>query len=233
MSPGRSPAMVRITEPFHGAALNHRHGEAVEDGLRIAVRGTARLRDRVYVNGEPARRAGTAFHAQVVLRDRETDIVATASGSRGDAEHRVRVVWDRHSRPRYRFSLDDNSFFLRDIADKRPASLFDCLTSGPPRSSTASTSPACATSTSATGRSSRATSIGRRATTSRCPTSPTAIAASGATARTGCGWPSTPGPTSPTAPTSTPPRASSWPTSARCGRRSVASPARRPTRRRR
>ena len=119
--------MVRITEPFHGAVLNHRHGEAVDGGLKIAVRGTARLRDRVYVNGQPARRSGAAFHAEVVLRERETDIVATASGSRGEGEHRVRVVWDRHSVPRYRFSLDDNSFFLRDIADKQPDSLFDCF----------------------------------------------------------------------------------------------------------
>ncbi len=119
--------MVTIACPFHGAVLNHRHGEAVGGGLRIAVRGTARVRDRVYVNGEPARRAGTAFHAQVVLRERETELIATASGARGQAEHRVRVVWDRHSRPRYRFSLDDNSFFLRDVAGKRPASLFECF----------------------------------------------------------------------------------------------------------
>ena len=39
----------------------------------------------------------------------------------------MRVVWDRHSEPRYRFSIDDNSFFLRDIAQKNYASLFDCF----------------------------------------------------------------------------------------------------------
>jgi len=39
----------------------------------------------------------------------------------------VRVVWDRHSRPRCRFSIDDNSFFLRDIAQQKYASLFDCF----------------------------------------------------------------------------------------------------------
>ena len=26
------------------------------------------------------------------------------------------MVWDRDSRPRFRFSIDDNSFFTRDIA---------------------------------------------------------------------------------------------------------------------
>jgi hypothetical protein len=33
-------------------------------------------------------------------------------------------VWDRHSKPRYRFAIDDNSFFLRDVAAKRHKSLF-------------------------------------------------------------------------------------------------------------
>jgi hypothetical protein len=42
-------------------------------------------------------------------------------------EDRIRVVWDRHSFPRYRFSIDDNSFFLRDITQKGYKSLFDCF----------------------------------------------------------------------------------------------------------
>ena len=37
------------------------------------------------------------------------------------------VVWDRYSVPRYRFMIDDNSFFLRDIAQKGYKSLFDCF----------------------------------------------------------------------------------------------------------
>ncbi|MFH0966018.1 MAG: hypothetical protein V2A58_18615 [Planctomycetota bacterium] len=37
----------------------------------------------------------------------------------------MRVVWDKDSRPRYRVSIDDNCFFLREIARTRPASLFE------------------------------------------------------------------------------------------------------------
>ena len=58
---------------------------------------------------------------------REPEIVAVLEVNGGHAADRVRVVWDRFSRPRYRFSLDDNSFFLRDIAQKNYASLFDCF----------------------------------------------------------------------------------------------------------
>jgi len=118
--------MIRITEPVHGAVLNRLHGEPRDGGLEIAVRGTAPRGHAVAVNGAPARRAGEEFRADVLLRDAETDVVAAAGGTGGTAEHRIRVVWDRASFPRYRFSIDDNSFFLRDVASRRYRSLFDC-----------------------------------------------------------------------------------------------------------
>lgn len=96
-------------------------------GLKTRVSGMAPLGDRVTVNGALARRLGTQFVSEVVLRERETEIVATSKGSFGRYEHRVRVLWDRHSQPRYRFSIDDNSFFLQDIARKDYTSLFDCF----------------------------------------------------------------------------------------------------------
>jgi hypothetical protein len=118
---------VRIEEPFHGAVLNRRHGEKINDGLKIPISGQAPLRDRVTVNGQPTKRAGSDFSSEIILKDKETEIVAVSQGNFGKHEHSVRVVWDRHSQPRYRFSIDDNSFFLRDIAQKNYASLFDCF----------------------------------------------------------------------------------------------------------
>jgi hypothetical protein len=118
---------VRIDEPFHGAVLNHRHGNVVGDGLKICVSGRAPAQDSVVVNGIPAQREGTSFRTDIVLRQKETEITAVAEGTLGRREHRVRVVWDRYSRPRYRFSIDDNSFFLRDLARQKPPSLFDCF----------------------------------------------------------------------------------------------------------
>jgi hypothetical protein len=127
MTSAGTPGSIQITEPFHGAVLNHRHGEQTDDGLKIRVSGRAPLRDRVTVNGTPAQREGTGFTAEITLRRKQTEIVAVSQGSFGRGEHRVRVVWDRHSQPRYRFSIDDNSFFLRDIAQKKYGSLFDCF----------------------------------------------------------------------------------------------------------
>jgi hypothetical protein len=120
-------ARLKIEEPFHGAVLNHRHGKAVDGGLAIQVSGTAPADERVAVCGREAERHGEKFAAEVVLRERETNVTATSKGSSGRHEDRVRVVWDRHSFPRYRFSIDDNSFFLRDIFQKEYRSLFDCF----------------------------------------------------------------------------------------------------------
>ena len=122
-----APQSVKIREPFHGAVLNRRHGEEVDGGLKIPVSGEAPPGDRVTVNGQPARREGAKFHAQLVLREKETEIVAASAGDGTRREDRVRVLWDRHSEPRYRFSIDDNSFFLRDVAQKKYPSLFDCF----------------------------------------------------------------------------------------------------------
>ena len=118
---------LQIKAPFHGAVLNRRLGKEVAGGLEIQVSGDAPAGARVTVNNIPAKRAGTGFDTRIVLKDKETDIVAVAETAGGHSEDRIRVVWDKNSFPRYRFSVDDNSFFLRDIARKKYRSLFDCF----------------------------------------------------------------------------------------------------------
>ena len=119
--------MLRITEPFHGGVFNRRHGRVADGALHITARGDCPPHGRVTVNGAPAQVAMGRFEAPLALTERETDIIATYEGAYGRHEHRVRVVYDRNSFPRYRFSIDDNSFFLRDIALKGYDSLFDCF----------------------------------------------------------------------------------------------------------
>ena len=122
-----SGGSLKIVAPVHGAVLNHRHGNQRADELTIPVAVEAPDDFRVSVNDLPCRREGQRFIADVPLRSHETDLVARGEGSAGRQEERIRVVWDRFSRPRYRFSIDDNSFFLRDIAQKQYTSLFDCF----------------------------------------------------------------------------------------------------------
>ena len=79
------------------------------------------------VNGVPCRRQGKRFEADVAFRDPETDLIAVVGNGTEQNKDRVRVVWDRHSVPRYRFAIDDTSFVFEGSAQKNYRSLFDCF----------------------------------------------------------------------------------------------------------
>lgn len=117
--------MIKINEPFHGAILNRNHGIEANGGLKIKVRGEAPLGSNVTVNGVLAERAGTQFTADVILADIETSILAKTDGWLGQNNHTVKVLWDKNSFLRYGFEIDDNIFFLREIARNNYKSLFD------------------------------------------------------------------------------------------------------------
>jgi len=104
---------LRITWPADGTIVNRHDGEKAEGGLRIAVRGTSRGAGDVRVNGRAVAVKDGRFETSVVLRERESKVLAETPGGQRDA---VSVLWDRDSFPRYRFSTDDNIWFLRDIA---------------------------------------------------------------------------------------------------------------------
>lgn len=119
--------MLHIDDPIHGAVINHRWGRQDGKGLHLTVTGAAPPHGEVTVNGQPATVAFGRFSSEVLITEPEQDITAEYSGSMGQQQHTVRVVWDRNSRPRYRFSIDDNSFWLRDIHQQQYASIFDCF----------------------------------------------------------------------------------------------------------
>lgn len=112
---------IRITEPVNGDILNRLHGNETEGGLEITVKGTCPANARVKVNGQLAEVTGDAFTAEVCLSQRETTLTAENE----DRSDSILVLHDRNSFPRYRFSLDDNSWFLRDIARQGYASIFE------------------------------------------------------------------------------------------------------------
>lgn len=124
----QSAGALQILEPMDGAVMHARLGRAVPGGLEVDVLGRAPRGATVLVQGRAARRDGEqTFHGTAVLRERETEVVVTAQSGDERQQARIRLVWDRHSRKRYRFVIDDNSFFLRDITQKGYASLFDCF----------------------------------------------------------------------------------------------------------
>ena len=121
------PESIKIKSPIHGSILNSRHGTKVEGGLMIEVWGEIPSNGTVSVNGVHAIQEKNKFRAQIILRHAETEITATSNGLYGTKSHSVKVVWDKNSFPRYGFEIDDNIFFLREIAKHRYRSLFNCF----------------------------------------------------------------------------------------------------------
>jgi hypothetical protein len=117
--------MLHIHEPPHGALLNHRDGIEENGTLYAQVRGTAPLACELSVNGVTAQRQGEGFSARVPLQQGRNELVANAKGFQGISEQRISVVWDRTKQKRYRFAIDDNCFFLRELHREQPANIFD------------------------------------------------------------------------------------------------------------
>ncbi len=112
---------VRITSFWDGDVLNRHDGEETEEGLTITIEGIAPARDHVLVNDHEPERNGERFSISLTLTEPRTTVTArTVSWC-----DTVRLMYDRNSRKRYRFSVDDNILFLRDLQREAPASIFD------------------------------------------------------------------------------------------------------------
>jgi hypothetical protein len=116
-------ASLRILSPHDGGVLNRHDGAESADDLLVTVSGTAPGGAPVSVNGVPATVEGARFSARVSLRARRTRLVAEAGGE-CDA---VEVWWSKGSQRRFRFSVDDNIQFLKDLGTEPESfgSLFD------------------------------------------------------------------------------------------------------------
>ncbi len=112
---------VRIDSPWDGDVLNRHDGEETQDGLTIAIRGVAPVGEEVTIAGMAADRDGEQFAAELLLTRPETTVTAGAASG----QDTITVLYDRQSYKRYRFSVDDNVLFLRDLAQDPPESLFD------------------------------------------------------------------------------------------------------------
>lgn len=118
----------RVLDPIDGALVHRRVGRSVPEGLEIDVTGAAPAGAQVLIQGKPASRDGEQFRGTALLRQRETTIPVICQAGGGPAqESSIRVIWNMNSQKRYRFVIDDNSFFLRDVAQKGYRSLFDCF----------------------------------------------------------------------------------------------------------
>lgn len=117
--------MLEITNFRNGEILNYNHGQETEAGLRILIRGIASPQSRVMVNGLPAERCDREFTAEVFLTEKINRITAAAYDNFGETTRTITLVYDKNSFKRYTVRIDDNCFFLTELARQRPVRLFD------------------------------------------------------------------------------------------------------------
>ena len=117
--------MLEITNLRDGAVLNRYNGTETEDHLEIKVEGLADPQAAVTVNGVPADRRDRLFSATVRLTQRVNKITAAADDYYGQKSLTITVLWDKKSFRRCHFFFDDCCFFLRDITQQKPVSIFD------------------------------------------------------------------------------------------------------------
>jgi len=118
---------LRIDSPRSGDILNRHDGLETADSLTIEITGTAPPGSQVTVNGIEADLQGAAFRCAVPIRARSSQLIALARHNGTESRETITVLWDKASFPRYRFSVDDNIEFLKDLGS-RPGdypSLFD------------------------------------------------------------------------------------------------------------
>ena len=122
--------VIKIVEPIDGAILNANDGKVTSRGLEITVKGIVSPKySKVWVNESEAEIDGDRFTCSVVLENLENRIVASARKVKDKPECAdvITVLWDKNSMKRYRFSVDDNITFLKDLAlnAKKYHSIFD------------------------------------------------------------------------------------------------------------
>ncbi len=118
--------MLKVTNLLNGSVLNGNAGRETDDCLEINVQGVSgNLSDKITVNGAPALRRGFAFEAPIRLMEKFNEINVRAKNIYGEFQQTLKVVWDKKSFKRYNFFIDDNIFFLTDIAKGNYESIFE------------------------------------------------------------------------------------------------------------
>jgi len=117
--------MLELFNIRSGAIVDYTCGRETDEALELPIQGIADSAAFVTVDGAPTVRDGRTFIGTARLTKRVNEIAIHASSQEGETTQAITVVWDKKAFKRYGFSIDDNCFFLTDIARDRPKSLFD------------------------------------------------------------------------------------------------------------
>jgi len=113
--------MLKFCSPRDGQMLTNTAGRPEGDGLRITVRLQADAGQNVLVNGQPAQFDGVQYCAQVLLQQYCQEIRAKC----GQETASITLYWLPQATHAFSFGVDDNIWWLQDLAEHPQKSLFD------------------------------------------------------------------------------------------------------------
>lgn len=110
----------------NGSIVNKFNAKENDSSVTLPLIASGETDFEVTFNGIPAKRVGRLFTGEVTLTEKRSVVEMKANhGALGEITQKISLLWDQASFKRYNFFLDDNIFFLTEIAKERPKSLFD------------------------------------------------------------------------------------------------------------
>ena len=116
---------MEVAFPRPGTVLTCHDGTVRDGRLHLDLQGVAGEPLTLHVAGLPTVLEPGPFRVPIVLTGPSGSVPLQWNGPSGPGDMDLPLFWERSERLRYRFSVDDNVLFLRDIARQRPRSLFD------------------------------------------------------------------------------------------------------------
>ena len=106
---------IRFLSPIDGDMLCEYDGTMENGGLSTIVRIAAPDGSKIKINGADAEFADNSFFSRVHLK-RYENLIEVEDRKSGERQS-IKVFWLKNFTNRYRLSLDDNIWFLKDISD--------------------------------------------------------------------------------------------------------------------
>jgi len=105
--------VMKILSPVDGDMLTGNDGVVRDGSLLTKVKVSAPKGSAIEINGLKANYDGTFYSSEILLKSYSNtiDVIDTKTGSKQS----ITVYWLKNILNKYRFSLDDNIWFLRDI----------------------------------------------------------------------------------------------------------------------
>ena len=106
---------IRFISPIDGDMLCEYDGKVENGSLFTTVRIAAPYGSNIMINGAEAKFADKLFFSEVHLKDYK-NVIEVEDVKSGEKQS-ITVFWLKNFTNKYRLSLDDNIWFLKDISD--------------------------------------------------------------------------------------------------------------------